>query len=126
METDNNIERKILQWLSTGEVGVSSKAIAFKMCNINYTEAFTHPHDPDDFKRCLKLIIETPEIRTRLNEMKSRSPYWSALIDHWNEVETSFMEEVAEWLVSYWSNKKATKTYKLMQDIYNKVEASLK
>lgn len=116
---------KILEWLANGEVGLSSETIAFKMTGTGRksNDFFTHPSDPDDFKRCLKLINQIPEIRERLHELKSISPYWETLVNHWNEVEESFMNEVPEWLICTFSQKPATKTYKLMKDIYAAVEA---
>ncbi len=114
---------KILQWFITGETGISSEAIACKMSGMNNDRTYTHPLDPDDFKRCLKLVNRIPEIRTRLDEMRSVSPYWNALIEHWKEVEDSFMSEVPEWLTGHEYHKKATQTYALMEKIYNKVRS---
>jgi hypothetical protein len=116
------MEKKIIDWLANGETGISSKVIAFTMLGQNYSKPFSHPHDPDDFKRCLKLVIAIPEIRPRLGELRSRSAYWAALIDHWDEVESTFMDEVAEWLHNGWSKKRAHRTYELMQKIYAEAE----
>lgn len=116
---------KIMNWLANGETGISSDAIAFKMSGvINGRTFLTHPIDPDDFKRCLKLINLIPEIRPRLSEMREISPEWNALIEHWSDVETSFMSEVAEWLTVKYSAKSAPKTYAMMKKIY--AEARIK
>jgi len=111
------MNKKIINWLANGETGMSSEAIAFKMLGVEKGQSFA-PCDPSDFKRCLKLILAVPEIRPRLNEMKEVSEYWSKLIDRWDEVETCFMEEVGEWLTNSFSDKRATKTYNLMEEIY--------
>ena len=110
---------KILNWLANGETGESSKAIAFKMAGVekNYKWG-SHPSDPGDFKRCLKLINLIPEIRPRLDEMRSVSVCWNALIEHWKEVEDCFMSEVAEWLTKDYSALWASKTFDLMEKIY--------
>jgi len=114
---------KILNWLATGETGISSKAIAFKMAGIeNDCKWNTIPHDPDDFKRCLKLVNLIPEIRQRLDEMRSVSIKWNVLIENWKQVEDSFMDEVPEWLTNDFSQKRATKTYELMNKIYESVK----
>jgi len=114
----SDIKTKILQWLATGETGVSSRAIAFQMCGIEKENLFyTYPFDPDDFKRCLKLINLIPEIRPRLDEMRPISIEWDAIIEHWREVEDCFMGEVSEWLKNDYS-KKAHKTFELMRKIY--------
>ena len=114
-------QTKILQWLATGEKGISSEAIAFKMAGVvpgNKRSWPTHPYDPSDFKRCLKLVNFIPEIRSRLDEMRSISREWNAIIEHWKEVEECFMGEVAEWLTDEHSNKRAHKTYILMRKVY--------
>jgi hypothetical protein len=114
----NELKGKILQWM-TGETGVSSEAIAYQMAGIeNGRKWHTHPGDPDDFKRCLKLVNQIPEIRPRLDEMRSVSPSWNSLIDHWQELEACFMEEVGEWLYKKYSLKSAPKTYAMMRKIY--------
>ena len=110
---------KILDWLANGETGISSKTIAYKMAGIKLDRMWlSHPSDPGDFKRCLKLVNLIPDIRPRLGEMRSVSKEWDALIEHWKEVEDCFMDEVAEWLTDEFSQKRATKTYDLMKKIY--------
>lgn len=113
------LQEKILHWLATGETGTSSKTIAFVMVGEQPQRNFmNHPSDPDDFKRCLKLLREIPEIRPRLDEMRCISPKWNALIDHWQEVEDCFMAEVPDWLDNVLSEKSASKVYELMDKIY--------
>jgi hypothetical protein len=120
---NDDIRGRVLDWFANGETGVSSEAIAYKMVDIaGKLAARTHPRDPDDFKRCLKLLRRIPEIRPRLREMREVSPHWKALVDHWEKVEDSFMAEVGEWLTNEHSAKRASKTYKLMQEIYANAE----
>jgi len=117
--TDAQHKTEILQWLATGETGISSEAIAFQMAGIeNRRKWHTHPIDPSDFKRCLKLINRIPEIRSRLDEMHPLSIEWNALVENWKEVEDCFMEEAAEWLTVEDSQKRANKTFDLMNKIY--------
>ena len=114
-----DIKTKILQWLATGEKGISSEAIAFKMAGVVPGRSWsTHPYDPSDFKQCLKLVNFIPEIRSRLDEMRSISREWNAIIEHWKEIEECFMGEVAEWLTAEHSDKRAHKTYELMRKVY--------
>jgi hypothetical protein len=114
-----DIKTEILQWLVTGETGISSEAIAYQIAGIeNWRKWHTHPSDPSDFKRCLKLVNLIPEIRSRLNELRSLSIEWNALVEHWKEVEDCFMSEVAEWLTVEYSQKRASKTFNLMDKIY--------
>lgn len=106
---------KILYWLANGQTGVSSKTIAFEMVDIYYGDS-CHPLDPADFHRCIGLIHFIPEIKTRLNEMKSVSPQWRVLVDNWNQLEKLLTLEIAET-----GKLGAPKTYNLMQELYKKV-----
>jgi len=118
----DDIKTKILQWFATGERGISSEAIAYQMAGIKNGRKWNiHPSDPDDFKRCLKLVNLIPEIRLRLDEMRQVSAEWNALVENWKAVEDCFMGEVAEWLTDEYSPKGASKTYKLMDEIYKAV-----
>ena len=118
-----NLEHKILVWLATGETGVSSEAIAYTLCGIHPTRCggCTWPSDPSDFKRCLKLLRAIPEIRQQLDKLRPLHRCWGALVDHWDELEACFMSEVGEWLTEEYSNKRASKTYDMMEKIYSDV-----
>ena len=94
------------QWIIEGEVGTSSKTIwavmmgvvkGKKECNWEYDT----PKDPDDFKRCWKLINAVPEWRSRLQEVADVFPKWIPFIREWDKLETM----VIDWLVNveaYW------------------------
>ena len=94
------------QWIIEGEVGTSSKTIwavmmgvakGKKECNWEYDT----PKDPDDFKRCWKLINAVPEWRARLHEVANVFPKWIPYIREWDKLETM----VIDWLVNveaYW------------------------
>ena len=116
-------ERKIAEWLVAGETGSSSIAIAARFLGVVPRHGWqcSHPSDPDDFKRCLKLIRAIPEIGGWLKEMREVSPYWKALIDNWQEVENSFMHEVPEWLDGGGMWKCAPETFKIMRRIFDAV-----
>ena len=73
---DEMIEDKIFQWFATGEIGASSQTIVLRMIGKKYKHE-SHPLDPDDFNRCIKLLDAVPEIRNRLNEMSKVSPEWA-------------------------------------------------
>ena len=94
IDAPTKIKDKILNWLANGETGISSEAMAFKMAGVNQKAwcGGTHPSDGDDFKRCMKLVNEVPEIRTRLEEMCSVSKCWKALIDNWESVEKCYVD----------------------------------
>jgi len=94
------------EWIVNGEVGVSSKTIWAVMmgvvtgkqeCNWRHDT----PKDPDDFKRCHKLIMAIPEWRPRLPEVAAVFPKWIPFIREWDKLEKMLID----WLVeteTYW------------------------
>lgn len=73
-------------WLVSDDVGSSSKYLASVLGGFDCK--YAHPHDLDDFMRCVRLFIAVPEFRGRLHEMKDKSKQWSALVDSWTEIES--------------------------------------
>ena len=88
-----------LKWLANGERGLSSETIATKLSGLDcmgfdgQKHYGFHPIDPDDFRRCMKLLDQVPEFRERLYEMKDVSEVWSRLVDNWDEFEKLYYEE---------------------------------
>lgn len=118
------MEREILNWMANGDTGVSSRAMAFcavDICNDRSTFGSSAPSDPDDFNRCLKLVIEIPEIKEHFGKISELNAGWSLIIPRWDEVEKSFLDEVG---IDWCKSSSGPKTYKLMKDIYaNKQDA---
>lgn len=107
------MEKKILAWFAQGETGVSSETMAFTACGLK-RDWSSHPHDPADFNRCLKLIKTVPEIKGHMDKIAALSPTWKKLVDRWDEVEKCFIDEVGfDWC----NAKRAPKTYELMKQI---------
>lgn len=111
MET---LKEKILDWMVTGETGISSKTIACHLAGLPRPQFSCHPLDPADFNRCLLLLKAVPELRPLLPRMSELSEVWASLVERWDEVEHSFVNEVG-W---NWSNgHRAQRTYDLMKRI---------
>lgn len=110
-----NVEAVALRWIVGEHVGLSSKSIWAHMMGAGRPEyGWSHPHDPDDLSRCLRLLRTIPEWRDRLPEMRRRSPSWRALIKRWDEIEGSMEAEVG-W---DWSKaRSAPMTYRLMREV---------
>lgn len=104
------MRNKILNWLANGKTEISSKTIAFKMLDIEYSEP-CHPHDPDDFRRCMLLLEEVPEIILHFDKMREVSPIWDRLVDRWSELQKTLKEEMSQGRIV------APKTYDIMQEI---------
>lgn len=105
---------KVLKWFANGDVGLSSTVIACKISGIDY-KGKEHPQDPSDLNRCFMLLHEIPEAKKYLYLVKNVSPTWSKLIENWDELEKTFINEVGfNWKKK---NEKAKITYQKMKDL---------
>lgn len=83
-----------LDWLTSGMTGISSRVI---WCVMNGQRpervAFGgYPCDPDDFSRCYLLLKRNPAWRARLDELRPLRREWAALVEHWDELESLFLD----------------------------------
>lgn len=108
-----NTNKKVLEWLATDQTGTSSKTIAFTLSGFNYKYP-SPPSDPSDFGRCLLLLDFIPEFRTRLSELATLSDEWKVIIENWDLIEITFLDEGGLHWDKYYS---FPKTYKLMRDL---------
>lgn len=107
-------QKKALSWIAGGETGMSSKAMWAYFMGVNGNTA--HPHDPDDFSRCYKLLELVPEWKPRILELGRLSPIWYRLVLNWDKLTEMFEENER----TNWENYKAIGMYEFMQDlIYN-------
>ncbi len=110
------LDQQIHQWLAEGEIGLSSQTIAFWVGFGVLPEDHNHPLDPSDFNRCLKLLETAPGLRPNLHKMASLSPEWSRLIEHWDAIETVFLEEAG---LGFTKARIAPRTGALMKELIN-------
>ncbi len=108
----DDMRNKILNWFANGRVGASSKAMA--CCLIGAETDRSYPYDPDDFNRCLLFLKDVPEAREHMDSLRSMSVVWDVLIDKWEEIERSFLDEVG---LNWHKSNRAPKTYELMDNI---------
>lgn len=96
METDEKsvIKDEVLNWLATGDTGLSSKTIAFATCGIKYPDSY-YPRDPSDFKRCLEMLEACPSIKDLLC-VKSLHKNWVRFVDSWDLMVEMYNEDVAK------------------------------
>lgn len=83
---------KVAEWLFGDDTGLSSRTMVAVMENIKSTR-YDYPLDPADLGRYIRLLLIAPEYRVRLGEMKRCGPKWSALVDHWDELERLYYSE---------------------------------
>lgn len=108
----SSVQERAANWIVGHDTGASSKTIWAVMMGVGNRDA-SHPHDPSDFGRCHRLLIQLPEWRERLEEMVSVSAYWKALVARWDEIEALYKVEAALPF--------ARKTYDLMRSILDPV-----
>jgi hypothetical protein len=111
----NAIADRANAWIVGGDTGLSSKAIwAHMMGAPNPRFGWSHPSDPDDLGRCLRLLEEIPEWKPRLPEMAARSKKWAALVASWDRIEASMIDEVG---IDWSRARAAPKTYHIMKSV---------
>lgn len=111
------MESKLLRWFAGGQVGSSSKAMACAAADLptRYkNDRCEHPYDPGDLNRCLLLLEAVPEVREHFPKIAALSPAWARLIERWDELEATFLEEVG---LNWSKGTKGPKTYALMEEI---------
>lgn len=89
------------QWIVSGEIGTSSKTIWAVMMDAVLSSRkdswdYDVPHDPDDFKRCWKLLILFPKWKTRLSEVASQFPAWVGFVREWDKLTVMYEEGLVE------------------------------
>lgn len=92
MKTELN--EQVLKWFATGNVGMSSKAMACAAIGFKTQDAFFTPSDVDDLSRCIHLVHMAPLVRGEFHKIAAISPTWKRIIDNWDALESKFMEEV--------------------------------
>lgn len=118
---DFNIPSAAVEWLASGERGISSEFIFYVLTGIpvgSFRSGWSnHPHDPSDFTRCERLLRAVPEFRDRLDEMRVVSPVWNALVTNWNRLVELIDEEVPGVLSGEHNRGSAPKSYALMKSL---------
>ena len=105
-----DIKSKVLEWVASGRVGQSSKAMAMTACDL--PSSGSYPLDPDDLNRCLLMLEAVPEVRAHFEKIAGLGVVWGRLISRWDEIEFCFLEEAGP----NWSKaRSAPKTYALMK-----------
>lgn len=112
-------QRATLEWLAGGDTGVSSRTMALWLAFGVADKVWprSHPADPADFGRCIRLLQTIPFLRRRLHCMGSISAEWRALVARWNDVDAVFEQEAGEARLSRFGNWRAPETYALMKEI---------
>lgn len=85
--TDTETAEQLQRWLITGDVGMSSRAIAAHMSGFgDSVSRGDHPYDVYDFGRCHQLLEAVPKYKDRIAEMAQYSETWAELVARWVEL----------------------------------------
>ena len=79
-------------WLKSDDTGISSEFMAGVLSKTFYRK-YGHPHDIDDFGRCMRLLVAVPELRSELSLMKAESKEWENFVNNWDDIESFIKEE---------------------------------
>jgi hypothetical protein len=82
-------------WRRRGDVGESSLTIwcTFMGRSIGGDGDYNPPHDPDDFRRCKKLLDLLPEWRRDLARVSARFRWMTPFVERWDEFDKLWAEE---------------------------------
>lgn len=82
----------LTSWLASDDTGASSQYMAYVLSTPADAEKFdynviknSHPHDPDDFGRCIRLIEAVPEFADRISKMSQHGKEWAVVAANWDE-----------------------------------------
>lgn len=99
---------EVAMWLRIGERGASSDAMCKRIFGLPSDAGASHPHDPDDLRRCL-LFLDATGAHGKVSTMASVSREWSSLASAWDEIVKLFRAETA-------AGKSAPLTYAALQE----------
>src|SRR3546814_9427646 len=81
-----SVSEAAARWLVQGERGLSSMAIFSHLTGYPGNKQ-NHPRDPDDLRRCRKLLEQVPEFRSpRFDLMANVSEIWSGFVTQWDDL----------------------------------------
>lgn len=112
-----DITNGMIQWLANGNRGVSSETLFTHLTGIEAGKYRDHPHDPSDFMRCERLLMQCPELRDELHRMAELGPVWAALVADWDVIVALVNAESPKWMTAC---ARAPKAYQRICDIIAK------
>ncbi|EON5342289.1 hypothetical protein ACLGGI_001023, partial [Escherichia coli] len=93
----------------TGDVGISSATLASIACGLKkniYGHHFGAPHDAADFRRCVALVEQIPEIRDSFDKVAKRVPAFKGILNEWDSLVALLKSEMKTY------GNKAPETYR--------------
>jgi hypothetical protein len=87
-----SINERAQWWRARGDCGTSSVTIWCSMTGERHA-TYHWPLDPDDFRRCKKLLDLIPEWRKDLKKVVDRFQWFKPFADRWGEFELLYEKE---------------------------------
>lgn len=82
--------KKYIEYMiNNNDCGSSAKTIICHILKLD-NDWNSPPYDPSDFGRCYRMLREFPELREKLNNMKTLNTTWHCLVMVWSVLEDIF------------------------------------
>jgi hypothetical protein len=107
--------REIAAWIAQGERGPAADTVVECLTEIPLCtpDAFgSYPQTPTELRHCLSLFEVVPTLRTQMNKLRNLGPQWSAVVEHWPELEQTLAAETTHGIG-------APKTYSRLRELLN-------
>lgn len=87
-----------IEWLLSGDTGVSSKTILSAMTGEKMIGGFGPdiPGDFGDFGRCYRLLKNFPEWRRDIKRVADTYPKWGPLVREWDKLESAYESDLRD------------------------------
>lgn len=87
---------KMLQWIGTRNVGISSRTMWCALMGVANSETPTYygfdtPHDWDDFSRCYDLVVYGEVTKEELQMVIEAFPFYKPIIDRWDHLVEAYL-----------------------------------
>lgn len=87
---------KMLEWIGTRHVGVSSRTMWCALMGVANSETPTYygfdtPHDWDDFSRCYDLVKYGEVTKEELQKVVEAFPFYKPIIDRWDDLVEAYL-----------------------------------
>lgn len=118
------MDPRIAEWLTSGDTGLSSKNIMIYMSSGVKPKSWhdlSPPADPSDLGRCLRLLEQFPEWKSRMPEMAELGGAWPTYVKHWDEMTALMAEEAG---IDWSKAKEAPRTYAFMRKVREEAYAA--
>lgn len=86
------IANSVGEWFGCGDTGLSSVCMVRHFLGREQDEIH-HPHDADDFGRCLRFLERFPAYREKIPTLTTLSVVWAGIVERWSELETAYQEK---------------------------------